>query len=159
MRSGCIDPHFLDLGTSWRWVVNFTRRPLYPRGKSPRYPLDRRLGGPQSRSGRFGEENISWPYRDLNSDPWVVQPVASRYADYAIPAPNYLPGRSKWSPTRRPQKLHVLPAWLTGTLKMEAVFSSEKTYQTIRYYIPEATDRHNYCCETLDFTIVTIRST
>jgi hypothetical protein len=25
---------------------------LYPRGKNPRYPLDRRLGGPQSRSGR-----------------------------------------------------------------------------------------------------------
>jgi hypothetical protein len=44
-------PHFLDLGTSWRWVVSFTPQPLYPRGKSPRYPLDRRLGGPQSRSG------------------------------------------------------------------------------------------------------------
>jgi hypothetical protein len=33
MGNGCIDPHFLDLGTSWRWVVNFTPRPLYPRGK------------------------------------------------------------------------------------------------------------------------------
>jgi hypothetical protein len=31
----CIDPHFLDLGTSWRWTVSFTPRPLYPRGKSP----------------------------------------------------------------------------------------------------------------------------
>jgi hypothetical protein len=31
---------------------------LYPRGKDPRYPLDRRLGGPQSRSGqRFWEKN------------------------------------------------------------------------------------------------------
>jgi hypothetical protein len=49
MGSGCIDPHFLDLGTIWRWVVNFTPLPLYPRGKSPRYALDRRLGGPQSR--------------------------------------------------------------------------------------------------------------
>jgi hypothetical protein len=27
---------------------------LYPRGKGPRYPLDRRLGGPQSRSGHGG---------------------------------------------------------------------------------------------------------
>jgi hypothetical protein len=27
---------------------------LYPRGKDPRYPLDRTLGGPQSRSGRSG---------------------------------------------------------------------------------------------------------
>jgi hypothetical protein len=29
-------------------VVSFTPLPLYPRGKSPRYPLDRRLGGPQN---------------------------------------------------------------------------------------------------------------
>jgi hypothetical protein len=27
---------------------------LYPRGKDPRYPVDRRLGGPQSRSGHRG---------------------------------------------------------------------------------------------------------
>jgi hypothetical protein len=27
---------------------------LYPRGKDPRYPLYRRLGGPQSRSGCSG---------------------------------------------------------------------------------------------------------
>jgi len=33
----------------------------YPQGKSPWYPLDRRLGGPQSRSGRGGEEKNSQP--------------------------------------------------------------------------------------------------
>jgi hypothetical protein len=32
---GCIDPHFLDLGTSWRWAVSFTPRPLYPRERAP----------------------------------------------------------------------------------------------------------------------------
>jgi hypothetical protein len=37
-------------------VVSFTFWPLYPRGKRPRYPLDRRLGGPQNRSERRGEE-------------------------------------------------------------------------------------------------------
>jgi hypothetical protein len=57
-RSGCIGPHFLHLGTSWRWVVSFTPLPLYPQGKSPQYLLDRRLGGPQSRSGWRGEEKI-----------------------------------------------------------------------------------------------------
>jgi hypothetical protein len=61
MGSGCIDPRFLDLGTSWRWVVSFTRWPLLPLGKEPQYPLDRRLGGPQSQSGRCGEEKILDP--------------------------------------------------------------------------------------------------
>jgi hypothetical protein len=32
-----------------------------PPGKSPWYPLDRKLGGPQSRSGRGGEEKNSQP--------------------------------------------------------------------------------------------------
>jgi hypothetical protein len=32
-----------------------------PPGKSPRYPLDRKLGGPQNRSGRRGEEKILEP--------------------------------------------------------------------------------------------------
>jgi hypothetical protein len=32
-----------------------------PQGKSPWYPLDKRLGGPQSRSGRGGEEKNSQP--------------------------------------------------------------------------------------------------
>jgi hypothetical protein len=30
-----------------------------PQGKSPSYQFDRRLGGPQSRSGRGGEEEIN----------------------------------------------------------------------------------------------------
>jgi hypothetical protein len=60
------------------WVISFTLRPLCPRGKRPRYHLDRRLGGPQRRSGRFGEN--SWPYRDSNSDFWIVQPAITTYA-------------------------------------------------------------------------------
>jgi hypothetical protein len=78
-RSGCIDPRILDLGTSWRWVVSFTFRPLYSRGKSPRYLLDMRLAGPQSQSARReGETKL-----DSNSDSSGVQPVASRYTDCA----------------------------------------------------------------------------
>jgi hypothetical protein len=42
-------------------VFSFTPRPLYPQGKSPWYPLDRRLGGPQSSSGHGGEEKNSQP--------------------------------------------------------------------------------------------------
>jgi hypothetical protein len=43
------------------WRCSFTPRPLYPQGKSPWYPLDRRLGGSQGRSGRGSEEKNSQP--------------------------------------------------------------------------------------------------
>jgi hypothetical protein len=33
--SGCIDLHFLDLVTSWRWMISFAPRPLYPRERGP----------------------------------------------------------------------------------------------------------------------------
>jgi len=46
-------------GTRRRRVVSFTLQPLYPHGKSPWYPLDRRLGEPQNRSERGGEEKNS----------------------------------------------------------------------------------------------------
>jgi hypothetical protein len=41
---------------------------VYPRGKSPKYPLYRSLGGPQSRSGRGGRRRNSrhCPCRELN---------------------------------------------------------------------------------------------
>jgi hypothetical protein len=79
--SGCIAPYFLDLSTSWRWVVSFTPRPLYPR-----YPLYRRLGGPQSQSGWLEKwKFLTLPGLELN--PLVIQPIASRYTNYTILAP------------------------------------------------------------------------
>ena len=51
-----------------------------PPGKT-RYPLYRSLGGPQGRSGRA--ENLA----PLGFDPRTVQPVASRYIDWATRAP------------------------------------------------------------------------
>ena len=50
-----------------------------------RYPLYRRLGGHQDRSGR--EREISPPPRFY---PRNVQPVASRNTDWAIPAYDYV---------------------------------------------------------------------
>jgi hypothetical protein len=46
--------------------------------------LYRRLGGP-----KVGLDDVEkrqfLPYRDSNSDPSFIQPLASRYTDYAIP--------------------------------------------------------------------------
>ena len=62
MRGSIVDPNdtqsvgflwtrdWLPLVSRWKWLVSFTP------GKEPRYPLNRRLGWPQRRSGSFGEE-------------------------------------------------------------------------------------------------------
>jgi hypothetical protein len=50
---------------------------LYPQGKSPWYPLDRRLGGPQSWSEHGGEQKSSQVLLGLK--PPIIQPIAQHY--------------------------------------------------------------------------------
>jgi hypothetical protein len=59
----------LDPSNRWRWVVSFTLRPLYTRGNGPQHPLDRGLGGPQSRSGRSGGEKSFLPLPGIEPEP------------------------------------------------------------------------------------------
>jgi hypothetical protein len=68
-----IAPHIPDLGIRWRWVVSFMPQLLFSQGKSPQYPLDRRLGRPQSWSGHSGEVKNSWPSPGLK--PLIMQPI------------------------------------------------------------------------------------
>ena len=69
---------FLDHGTrTGEGTTSRSGRSLSP-GKT-RYPLYRRLGGPQGRSGQMRK---IWP--PLGFDPRTVQPVASRYTDYEL---------------------------------------------------------------------------
>jgi hypothetical protein len=49
-------------------------------GKSFRYPLDRRLGGPQTRFGRYGEVKILDPTR-TRTPTLSIQSVSIRYTD------------------------------------------------------------------------------
>jgi hypothetical protein len=60
--SGGIAPLFMTSALDGgEWSVSRPCR-FYRRGKSPRYPLDTMLGGPQSQSGRCGEEqNLALP--------------------------------------------------------------------------------------------------
>jgi hypothetical protein len=58
LGSGDIAPRNLDLGTRWKWMVSFTPRPLYPHGKGPWYPLDRRLCGDRYRQKSNSSENF-----------------------------------------------------------------------------------------------------
>jgi hypothetical protein len=43
-------------------------------GKDPRYPLDRRLSGPESPSGRHGEVKILAPTGTRTPTPWSSSP-------------------------------------------------------------------------------------
>jgi hypothetical protein len=81
MGSGGIAPRILDPDTRWRRVVSFTPRPLYPQAKSPRYPLDRRLGGSQSCLDMVLKREIPSPRWEWNPDHPIAQPIASRYTD------------------------------------------------------------------------------
>jgi hypothetical protein len=65
--SGIVTPSILDLDTSWRWVVSFTPRLLYPQGKSP--PGTHWIGGWVG--PRAGLDAVVWrkipsPCRDSN---------------------------------------------------------------------------------------------
>ena len=68
---------FQDLSARWVCVVSVTPRSPLPSGKT-RYPFYRRLGGLQDRSEQV--RKISPP---PGFDPQTVQPVGSRYTDYA----------------------------------------------------------------------------
>jgi hypothetical protein len=67
-------------------VVSFTHRLYYTQGKSPWYPLDRRLGGSQSRSGRGDEKNSQL---QPGLEPPIVQPADHRCTTELSRVTNY----------------------------------------------------------------------
>jgi hypothetical protein len=72
-------------------VVSFTPRSLYFQGKSTRYPLDRRLGGPQTAvPDAVVKGKIPSPHRESNPRTPIVQPVAQRYTNWAITNNKYI---------------------------------------------------------------------
>jgi hypothetical protein len=66
-------PHYMEVSGKLHAPGRFTSR-----GKSPWHPLDRRRGGPQSRSGHSaGEKKNPQPLPGL--EPPIIQPIAQRY--------------------------------------------------------------------------------
>ena len=74
---------YFNLGARWKWVVNATPRPLYPR----EWPGGHCVGGwVGPREGL----DVCWKSRPPPGfDPRTVQPVASCYTDWANQANNY----------------------------------------------------------------------
>jgi hypothetical protein len=63
----------LDLGTRKGLLVSFTITQLYSHWKETRYPLDRRLGGPQRKSGRCGAGRNLLPVPGIEFWPSITQ--------------------------------------------------------------------------------------
>jgi hypothetical protein len=74
MREWRYSSTILDLGTSGQLHTPAT---LF-RGTALANHWDRRLGGPQSRSGRYGEEKSLFPSGNRTM---AIQPVACPYTD------------------------------------------------------------------------------
>jgi len=64
------------------WLRPYAGR--FTPGKEPRYPLYRRVGGPQSKSRMWCKIPSTTGF-----DPWTVQPLASRYTDNFFLNPNF----------------------------------------------------------------------
>jgi hypothetical protein len=84
MESGGIA--LFDLVNRRRFVVNFTPRPLYPQEKSPGTHWIGGLVGSRAGLDAVSKREIPSSHRESKDDHPIVQPVASRYIDWAIPA-------------------------------------------------------------------------
>lgn len=73
----------LNSGTTWSWLASFMPQLLYHRGRTPIYPLNRRMGGSQGRCGRWGEKKSLFPYPESKHDSSVACPWPSHNTDYA----------------------------------------------------------------------------
>ena len=90
--------------------------PAALRPEMTRYPLYRRLGGPWVRSGREGKI-----LPEQGFDPRTVQPVASRYTVFAIPAYRIISIKIKLKTLLRLRaELYLLPQLTMSSTKLKA---------------------------------------
>jgi hypothetical protein len=101
LKGGCIAPRILNLGSKWRRVFSSTPRSFYSRGNRPRYPLNRRLGGTQSRSGRTVEKifihnsDNQVTHRNLSQPDFKFRQVTLRIENYILLRAVYMYGKGK----------------------------------------------------------------
>jgi hypothetical protein len=82
MREWRLVPLICNLGNRWR--VSFTLRPLCPWGRSPQYPLDRRLDGPQAALDAVEKTEAFTTVGDRTPIPRSSSPWPSHYTNWTI---------------------------------------------------------------------------
>jgi hypothetical protein len=139
----------LDLGTRCRrcrWGVSSMPRPLYHRGRSPWYPLSRRLGGPQGRSGSCGVEKFSYQCRESNfgrpargSSLYRLSCLETGYPDWSISRSSSVTPRNAGILNYKRQ-LQLLSRCGTRSHKTDRMHQTSETSRT-SCSCSEATDR------------------
>jgi hypothetical protein len=84
-RSGYINSCILDLGISLEVSNQLHASAVFSRGKRPRYPLERRLGGPRTGPDDMKSRKIL-PLSEFELRSLDRPTVASRYTDFVISA-------------------------------------------------------------------------
>jgi hypothetical protein len=103
--SRCIDPHFLDLGTSWRRVVSIKLQPLYHRRKSPQYPMHRRLA--------WTPEQVWTRLRNFLTPPGLeLRPIGRPVSSQSLYRLRY-PGPSEKATVKKESRMYPMsyPLW------------------------------------------------
>jgi hypothetical protein len=124
-------------------VVSFTLLRLPPM-KEPPVPLDRRLGGPQGRSGRYGEVKVLYHTRTRTPTP---QSSSHRYTDCATAAHSIkLVRKVKWP---------EYEADLSSSSSAEVLWSYTPpsshvfmVWRVIKHRVNFTFTRHIECCDT-----------
>jgi hypothetical protein len=123
--------------------------PLYPRGKSPRYQLYRRLGGPQNRFGWYGEVTILDPTRTRT-------PTRQSSSLYPVAIPTVLPtqaGHMVRSPCREMRRANFRSEFFFFRFR---VSDSKKVYcsKSRKYYLKKLRQSNSFSIEPDDSTLL-----
>jgi hypothetical protein len=100
-----------DLGTRWRWVVSFTSRPLYSRGKSPEVPIGERVRWTQEPVWTLWSRENLWPLPGTEPRPSSLYPVAIQT--------ELLASRKHRSTRRKPIPVSLCPPQISHELSYD----------------------------------------
>jgi hypothetical protein len=138
------DPRIHNLGTKWRWVVNFTLRLLHSRWKRSRYPLDISLGGPQSLSGGC-EDDKNLLAQSVIKPRFLGHPAASQGHEYWTFTRQECTNKCELAIVSLFLSYYHLPCWKAETLNLMQGRQGPRTSDQLPFLLPSALKYRRRC--------------